>query len=139
MISGLTVQAVAREFQVNANTIRHYLRIGLLTAAKDSSGYHRFQSPDLKVLRFILSARELGFTLEDIQQLLNDAAEGESPCPHARQIIDSRLQEAKAKLASLQALVSRMEKATQVWQTIPNCEPCGEHICHLIEGVNHGH
>ncbi|AHK16145.1 MerR family transcriptional regulator [Thalassolituus oleivorans] len=138
MNTSLRVNEVARHFDINANTVRHYVRIGLLNPPKDDSGYHRFNATQQQRLGFILNARELGFTLEDIQQLLLDAEQGESPCPHAREMIELRLQQAKEKLASLAALVERMEQATSAWKNIPDCEPCGEHICHLIEGHHHG-
>lgn len=137
MSVGLKVNEVAKQFGVNANTVRHYVRIGLINPPKDESGYHRFGKKEAQTLRFILNARELGFTLEDIQQLLDDASRGESPCPHARELIELRLDQARDKLASLQALVERMEQATASWQSIPDCEPCGQHICHLIEGAHH--
>jgi DNA-binding transcriptional MerR regulator len=137
MSVGLKVNEVAKQFGVNANTVRHYVRIGLINPPKDESGYHRFGKKEAQTLRFILNARELGFTLEDIQQLLDDASRGESPCPHARELIELRLDQARDKLASLQALVERMEQATASWQSIPDCEPCGQHICHLIEGTHH--
>jgi len=136
-MKNLKVNEVARHFDVSPDTVRHYVRIGLLQPGKDESGYHRFLPADLKVLGFILNARELGFTLDDIRQLLDDADKGESPCPHAREMIELRLSQARQKLASLQALVSRMEEATEAWRVMPDCSPCGEHICHLIEGVNH--
>lgn len=137
MPASLRVQEAAERFGVSADTVRHYVRIGLIQPPKDESGYHRFGGSDLKVLGFVLNARELGFTLDDIRQLLNDAGRGESPCPHARELIELRLTQARARLASLEALVKRMESATSAWQEMPDCAPCGEHICHLIEGVHH--
>lgn len=137
MSASLRVQEVATRFAVNADTVRHYVRIGLVQPGKDDSGYHRFNDEDLKVLGFILNARELGFTLDDIRQLLDDAGRGESPCPHARELIELRLSQARQKLASLESLVRRMEDATHAWEDMPDCEPCGEHICHLIEGAQH--
>lgn len=133
----LRVNEAAKRFRVNANTVRHYVRIGLLNPPKDDSGYHRFGESDIQTLKFVLNARELGFTLEDIKQLLDDAERGESPCPHARTLIELRLTQAREKLSSLQALVERMEEATATWKTMPDCEPCGQHICHLIEGAHH--
>jgi|TARA_B110000008_G_C16593443_1_gene413356 DNA-binding transcriptional MerR regulator len=137
MASSYKVNQVAKHFSINANTVRHYVRIGLLTPPKDDSGYHVFSESEMQTLRFILNARELGFTLEDIKQLLEDAGRGESLCPHARALIELRLKQAREKLASLKALVERMEEATAAWKTMPDCEPCGQHICHLIEGAHH--
>ncbi|MCD8523905.1 MAG: MerR family DNA-binding protein [Saccharospirillaceae bacterium] len=132
----MRVMELARREQVNANTIRHYVRIGLLNPDKDDSGYHRFTAAEHKRLRFILQARDLGFTLEDIQTMLQAAEQGESPCPTVRQLIEPRLNEARARLAAMQALVGRMERAVELWAMQPDCMPCGDHICHLIEGAD---
>ena len=134
----MRVQQLARQEQVNANTIRHYVRIGLLTPQKADNGYHNFSLEDQKRLRFILQARDLGFTLDDIQEILRLAGKGKSPCPTVRQLIEPRLEEAKSRLAAMQQLVERMESAMHSWQQQVDCHPCGDHICHLIEGVYDG-
>jgi len=130
----MKVKELARAEQVNANTVRHYVRIGLLNPGKDHSGYHRFGQVEQQRLRFIRRARDLGFTLDDIQLMLQEAEKGASPCPTVRQLIEPRLQQAKEKLQAMQELVDRMENAVTSWQQQPDCEPCGKHICHLIEG-----
>lgn len=128
---------LAKRFAVNVNTVRHYVRSGLLTPGKDASGYHSFGHEEVRRLSFILRARALGFTLDDIQQLLSDATQGQSLCPHARELIELRLREAQEKLINMQALVKRMESAVEEWKKLPDCSPCGNHICHLIEGDHH--
>lgn len=132
----MKVQQLARSEKVNANTVRHYVRIGLLTPVKDASGYNHFSAEDQKRLRFILQARDLGFTLDDIQTILTEAGKGQSPCPTVRQLIEPRLVDARARLVAMQQLVERMEQAVETWQQQPDCHPCGDHICHLIEGVH---
>lgn len=132
----MRVQQLAKDTGVNADTVRHYVRIGLLTPEKSDNGYHQFTSKDARRLYFIMQARQLGFTLDDIAQILAEAERGESPCPTVRQLIEPRLTEARARLAAMQQLVERMEKAVQQWQHQPDCHPCGRHICHLIEGTD---
>ena len=130
----MKVQELARSEQVSADTIRHYVRIGLLQPPKGINGYHQFGDAEQKRLRFIRQARDLGFTLEDIERILHEAGRGSSPCPTVRQLIEPRLLEARARLQAMQALVERMETAVASWQAMPDCHPCGDHICHLIEG-----
>ncbi|KZZ46911.1 hypothetical protein A3759_06095 [Thalassolituus sp. HI0120] len=132
----MRVQQLAKQEKVNANTVRHYVRIGLLTPLKDHNGYHNFTQNDQQRLRFILQARDLGFTLEDIEQILADAGKGQSPCPRVRELIAPRLSEARDKLSAMQQLVERMEMAVRTWEEQPDCLPCGDHICHLIEGAH---
>ena len=130
----MRVQQLAQDTGVNADTIRHYVRIGLLKPGKSDNGYHQFTVKDARRLHFIMQARQLGFTLDDIAQILAEAEQGESPCPTVRQLIEPRLSEARNRLAAMQQLVERMESAVAQWQHQPDCHPCGYHICHLIEG-----
>lgn len=132
----MKVQELARREQISADTIRHYVRIGLLQPDKAANGYHLFSPADQQRLRFIRQARDLGFTLDDIQKILQQAGRGSSPCPTVRNLIEPRLAEARSRLQAMQALVERMEKAVASWQTMPDCHPSGDHICHLIEGCD---
>jgi DNA-binding transcriptional MerR regulator len=62
---------LAGESGVPIDTIRHYERIGLLKpASRLASGYRRYGEAEQKRLRFILRAKALGFTLEEIDGLL---------------------------------------------------------------------
>jgi len=55
-----------------AKTIRFYESIGLLPpTARAANGYRKFDQQDVRTLRFIQRARKLGFSVEDIQQLLS--------------------------------------------------------------------
>tara|TARA_Y100000052_G_scaffold26812_1_gene32577 strand:+ start:1066 stop:1500 length:435 start_codon:yes stop_codon:yes gene_type:complete len=130
----MKVHELASAEQISANTIRHYVRIGLLTPPKGDNGYHRYGRREQQRLRFIRQARDLGFTLDDIQIMLRESGKGQSPCPTVRQLIEPRLKDARERLQAMQALVERMESAVASWKQQPDCQPCGEHICHLIEG-----
>ncbi len=131
----MKVQQLAKQENISPDTIRYYVRIGLLNPCKNDNGYHFFTKEEQKRLRFIISARELGFTLEDIQLILTESLQGLLPCPTVRQLIETRLVDAKSRLLSMQQLVNRMENAVEEWKEQPDCNPCGAHICHLIEGI----
>lgn len=136
MIS-LTVSQLAKQLNISADTLRHYVRSGLINPERDpSNGYKRFHDEDIKRLRFILQAKSLGFSLADIQTIMDQASYGESPCPQVRIIMEARLTETAAKIAAMQATYQQMQDAMLRWQTQPDCTPTGEHICHLIEGFS---
>lgn len=62
---------LAKRTGVPIDTVRHYERIGLLRpAARLASGYRRYGDVELKRLRFIRRAKALGFTLDEIHELL---------------------------------------------------------------------
>jgi len=131
----MKVSELAQRVDVSTDTIRHYVRIGLLEPGIDPDNqYKQFSSQDEKRLRFILKAKSLGFSLQDIQAILDQADKGQSPCPQVRTIMQKRLLEAEKQLQQMQQNYQQMQQAVQRWQTQPDCEPTSEHICHLIEG-----
>lgn len=135
MIS-LTVSQLAKQLNISADTVRYYVRCGLIIPERDSNnGYKRFHDEHIKRLRFILQAKSLGFSLADIQTIINQACFGESPCPQVRGIMEARLTETAARIKAMQATYQQMQKAMNRWQTQPDCTPTGDNICHLIEGI----
>ena len=129
-----TVTEFARLFNVSADTIRHYTKLGLLSAERDATnGYRRYGIEQEKRLRFLLSAKRLGFSLKEIQIILETAASGNTPCLLVRQLIDQRIEAIREEIFNAQKLMSRMELASGDWQKLPDREPSGESICHLIE------
>jgi DNA-binding transcriptional MerR regulator len=78
----------------------------------------------------------LGYTLSDIQSILDDSNKGQSPCPKVRQIIEQHIEENKRRIQELQSLQTRMENALKKWRNLPDGIPDGDCICHLIEAIN---
>jgi len=75
----LGIGQLAKQAGVAIDTVRYYERSGLLApAARLASGYRRYGSAELKRLRFIRRAKTLGFTLEEIRELLT-LGEGADP------------------------------------------------------------
>jgi len=132
----MTVAELARDTRLSTDTIRYYVRVGLLTPdRKKENNYRLFNLQDAKKLKFIHQAKQLGYTLKEIRQILEESASGQSPCPIVREIIQSRIEENRRKLEELHALQRRMENALEHWGQMPNGIPDGDCICHLIESV----
>src|ERR1700687_5594095 len=78
----MRVKEVAEQASVSPEVVRYYVRIGLLKpAGSDKSGYRRFSASHLNMLRFIMRAKQLGFTLSEIAEILRMAHRGKTPCP----------------------------------------------------------
>jgi len=132
-----TIHEFAEETGVTADTIRHYVRIGLLKPARNQkNGYKLFAGGDKQRVRFIRQAKSLGFSLKEIQDILHDAGDSHSPCPRVRHIIQQRIKENRKKLEQLMALQTRMEEALQQWESMPDGVPDGHSVCHLIESID---
>jgi DNA-binding transcriptional MerR regulator len=132
----MTANVLARENDVSLYTIRHYTRIGLLQPSRNfQNNYKVYQSSDATRLRFIVAAKELGFTLAEITQILDRAEHGESPCPMVREIIVRRIEENKRRIKDLQKLQKKVERALGDWNNLKDSMPNGTSVCHLIESV----
>ncbi|MFV2057393.1 MAG: MerR family transcriptional regulator [Thiohalomonadales bacterium] len=132
----LTVSEISRYSNVTSDTVRHYVRIGLLNPQRNqSNGYKEFTDKDINIVKFICQARGLGFSLQDISTILHHRQKGKSPCPIVRNIIQIRIGENRLKLQALIKLQQHMEDALQSWEKMPDGIPNGYAICHLIEST----
>jgi DNA-binding transcriptional MerR regulator len=69
--SSMKIGELARRCDVNIDTIRYYERQGLLPLPdRQASGYRHYQIPDIARLQFVRRAKTLGFSLEEIRELL---------------------------------------------------------------------
>lgn len=129
-----TASVLAKRTNTPIYTIRHYTRIGLLKPSRDlRNGYKIYRQTDKDRLKFINSAKELGFTLAEIEEILDHAVQGDSPCPMVRDIVEHRVKENNEKIRQLKKLQSRLENALTLWRSMKNENPTGSSVCHLIE------
>lgn len=119
---------------VTADTVRHYTKLGILEPKKDPrNGYKLYAEADQSRLRFALRARQLGFSVEEIQQIAQHAGRGLSPCPLVRKLVEARLAELSECLQEAQQLYQRLENALEQWRQLPDGEPDGDTIYTFIE------
>ncbi len=132
----MTVSQLSRRGRVAPHVVRYYSRIGLLSPSRHPENHYKLFSPsDVARLRFIRQAQSLGFTLEEIAQILRDSHRGKSPCGRVRDILKRRIGETREKLEELMRLQRRMEDALEHWEHMPDGVPDGHTVCHLIESV----
>lgn len=131
-----TTSVLAKKTNLPIHTVRHYTRIGLLNPSRNSQNNYKLYRPsDAVRLKFIVAAKDLGFTLSEINQILSEASRGKSPCPSVRKIIVRHIEENKRKIKELQRLQKKMENALQDWAGLKDSMPNGTSVCHLIESV----
>jgi DNA-binding transcriptional MerR regulator len=132
----LTVNTLAKQSDVPLDTIRYYTRIGLLRPSRNpQNGYKVYQSSDATRVRFIRAAKDLGFTLAEITQILDEAKHGNSPCPLVREIIVRHIEENRRKIKEMQKMQKKMQSALKDWENLQDSMPDGTSVCHLIESV----
>ena len=101
----LTIGAVAAAAGVNVETIRFYQRKGLMPEPEKPYGsIRRYGAADLARVRFIKSAQRLGFSLDEIGELLK--LEDGARCSEARRLAERKLVDVRRKLGDLQRIES---------------------------------
>lgn len=101
----MTIGAAARRAGVGIDTIRYYEREGLLPAPiRRLSGYRVYDAHAIERLRFIRRAKDLGFTLGEIRELLALSADRERGVRGVKQRAESRLAEVEQRIRELQGV-----------------------------------
>jgi len=130
----MRVNELAKKLGISADSIRYYTRAGFVVPGKDqTNGYKIYRERDEQRLRFILSARRLGFSVADVAQILNEADGGKSACPTVRHLFALRLQQTTQRFDDMQKLRKRILTALNEWGSKPDRLPSGNSLCHLIE------
>jgi DNA-binding transcriptional MerR regulator len=129
----LTIGELSRQTQVKIPTIRYYEQIGLLAEPLRTEGQQRrYRAEDVRRLNFIRHARELGFEVDAIRQLLNLAGAPDCSCGEVHDITKTHLKEVKDKIARLMALRDELE-------TMVTCDNRRISECRIIEVLaDHG-
>lgn len=129
-----SIGALSRETGVKVTTIRFYEQIGLLPVPfRTDSNRRTYGRDDVKRLRFIRHARDLGFEIDAIRQLLALAAHPDHPCARADELARAHLREIDSKIARLVAL------RAEVQRMVEDCEQDKVGTCRVIEVLaDHG-
>ena len=131
----MRVTELANALNTTPDTVRYYTRIGLIKPIKSpENGYKLYGNMAQKRLKFILNARQLGFSVEEIREILSEADKGHTACPLVREIVEHRLAETEKQFQEALLLREKLKNAISDWQTKPDKAPTGHMICHLIEG-----
>ena len=114
MLKKLPIGQVAELVGVKVATIRYYEEIGLLPPPpRTPSNQRTYEQEDIRRLKFVRHARELGFNIDSIRQLLTLARLPEEPCDEADEIARSNLRDVEAKIARLTALRGELKAMVQ--------------------------
>ena len=129
-MKNLTIGVFAQAAGVNVETIRFYHRKGLLPVPQKPHGsIRRYGAMDVERVRFIKSAQRLGFSLDEVAELLR--LEDGSHCKEASTLAEHKLRDVREKLADL----ARMETALS--ELVRSCRATkGNVSCPLIPALH---
>ena|SRR5437868_5161746 len=110
-MAGFTIGKLADATDTKVQTIRYYESIGLLSPFTRTEGGHRlFDADDRKRLTFIRHARELGFSIDAIRELLSLSDNPNTSCERADDIASRQLAEVEQRLKRLKALQKELKR-----------------------------
>jgi MerR family mercuric resistance operon transcriptional regulator len=127
----MTAGQVARQAGVGVETVRFYEKNGLLEEpARRPSGYREYDEETVHRLRFIQRAKELGFTLSEIKELLSLRC-SEQPCNDVQE-------RAEAKIAEIEAKVAMLLRMKEVLRRLASscCEQSDKSQCPILETLD---
>lgn len=135
--SSLKIGEVAKLSGVRIEALRFYERSGLLgRPARTSSGYRLYDAEVLDRLEFIKRAQVLGFSLDEIKQIIAEKQAGQSPCAEVREVVRTRLQELDQRIREMRSYRKELATTLEEWDKSGDVEG---HICGLIEGSDIRH
>lgn len=130
------IGALSKTTGCPVETIRYYEKIGLLVAPSRTEGGHRLYSENnVKRLNFILRARDLGFSLEDVGALLELSGDHAKPCRDVLMIAAHQLSAVKSKIEKLVSLEEALNRlATSCTSCCPNANAPECSIIDALDG-----
>lgn len=135
------IHELAQITGVSAKTIRYYESIGLMPdPERTENNYRQYAPAAIERLRYIVSARSLGFSLADVGEFLSRRDEGTLPCRHVLDSMDERIADIDRRIADLLALREALSHFRGVSASLPPSRKCDESCTDymVVEVQEHG-
>lgn len=122
---------VAAQAHVHPETLRYYERRGLLPEPeRTSSGYRAYSVDTVQLVRFVKRAQGLGFTLNDVEELLHLAGGGPASCETAKTMARTRIADLEQRIKELVGMRDALSRL------VDTCEgPRKERDCPLLRDI----
>lgn len=126
----MNIGEAARHSGVSAKMIRHYEGIGLIAkAVRTDSGYRTYSDRDVHTLRFIRQARNLGFSIKQIEQLLGLWRNQRRPSSKVKALAQEHIAELDARIAELEAMKRTLATLAE------HCHGDDRPECPILDGL----
>jgi DNA-binding transcriptional MerR regulator len=133
-MAGLLIGEVAERTGLTAPTIRYYESIGLVKApVRSDAGYRRYSEASVEELGFIKKAQGLGFSLDEIAEILKLSRSGTAPCEHVLDLAERHLVAVDERIRQL--TVFRQQLASEIGKWRGTRKPTCEGLCQIISSA----
>ena len=129
---------VAHETGLSVDTIRFYEKQGLLKRSpRTEGGFRLFGLSDIETLKFVRKAQELGFSLNEIRELLILRSDHVPACSHVKELLEQKLAAVEQRINELQDLERSLKRALQKCkQELKTAGAEHEECCPVIDEIN---
>lgn len=130
----MNIGEAAKASGVSAKMIRHYESVGLFPEPnRTDSGYRQYSEKEVHTLRFIRQARDLGFSLEQISELLALWQNRRRPSRQVKALAEAHIKELEQKLQDIQVMKSTLEHLVNC------CHGDDRPDCPILETLSESH
>ena len=128
----LSIGQVADRAGIGVETVRFYERQGLIQEPpRSGAGYREYPEATVSRIRFIKRAKELGFTLKEIKELLSLQLDPTTTCADVKSRAEAKIADIQARIRSLRRMKKALVKLTAV------CSGCGTSSeCPILEALD---
>lgn len=131
MSKALTIGTLARRMGVQPSAVRFYERQGLIASERLDNGYRVYSQEAVYALGFICRAKALGFSLDQIAEILEIRRAGGAPCGCVKDIIERNLAVVERKLGEF----SRLRRELKAIAARPAPSAPVVNVCPMIEAT----
>lgn len=132
----MQIGELAKKGNVTVQTVRFYERQGLVpNPPRKGSGYRFYDEAALRRLLFIRQAKALGFSLQEIREILRMRDRGQCPCGSVLALAERHLQNIDRQLRQLSNFRDELRRAIRNWKRSGRQQPSADAFCILIENA----
>lgn len=132
--TGLKIGEISKQTGVAVGALRYYESLELIQSERGENSYRYYAPESIQQVQFIKKAQTLGFSLEDIGDVLNVHHQGDVPCEFVQSLLQDKIQHLEVQIQEMMAFKSALEQYRDSWAADhPHPQP-GD-ICPLIEAV----
>ncbi|OTG80348.1 Cu(I)-responsive transcriptional regulator [Acinetobacter sp. ANC 4648] len=129
----MNIGQVSKQSGISSKMIRYYEEIGLIDVAKRSdAGYRIYTEQDLKTLNFIKHARDLGFSSEQMKELISLWKNTGRTSAEVKQLASKHIEALNQKIKTLQEMVDTLQ------DSVVSCSGDSSSNCTILKHIEHG-
>ncbi|MBE9135774.1 heavy metal-responsive transcriptional regulator [Nodosilinea sp. LEGE 07088] len=130
----LKIGEVAKQTGIAVGALRYYESLGLLHSERGDNGYRYYSPAAVQQVQFIKKAQALGFSLDDVGEVLTLHERGDMPCKFVQSLLEDKIQQLEAQIQQMMAFKADLEAYRDRWAEA-HLHPQPGDICPLIETV----